>query len=272
MKKYSRKSKVKKFKLKKHHLFAEDLGSNIGYFRAEIIKNPIKNIPKDKQAQAIMEISELVNKGWGDFGAAYIKKNILNSYLLMLLRDKHHNLVGVAPVKKLKVRGRTIYSFGLTVVDPENRSFNLLKKMHVTLNRRLILKNFFKGKIRTEFVFITPNIRTITSMHRFCDFIYPDPHKVDHKTGKIEVADEETWNTVKEFLKVTEEKYDYLIREGCVIKGFYDDKPHLIYKDKPTHPQEHVNIFADKYLYSTPGQEIVVRGIVNFWKVLRNEL
>jgi len=121
----------------------------------------------------------------------------------------------------------------------------------------------------TEFVFISPNVRTLGAIIRFCDFVYPNPYLADEKTKRIDSADEETWFTIKEFLEKSGEKYDYLLREGCVMKGFYDEKPHLIYKEYPLHKKQELNDFAQKYIYSKKGQEVVTRAIVNFRKVLR---
>ena len=104
---------------------------------------------------------------------------------------------------------------------------------------------------------------------RFCDFVYPNPYLVDKKTKSIAVADDETWLTIKEFLHASREKYNYLLREGCIMKGFYDEKPHLLYKEQPLHKKKELNDFAQKYLYSKPGQEVITRAIVNFRKVIR---
>ncbi len=261
MKRYTGKSKIKRIKVKRDQkeetLFAE------------IIKEPSKNIPQKTQPEAIKEIRELATKGWGDFEKEYLEKSVLKVYLLCLLRDSKDNLIGIAPIKKLKIRGRKIYSFGLTVVDPIFRNFDLSKKMHFALGKEILIDNLKKARFKTEFVFITPNIRTLSTLSKISDFIYPNPYSIDPKTKKIKEADDETWKTIKGFLKVVGEKYRNLEREGCIMEGFYDEKPHLIYKEKLAHKDQKLNEFAKEYLYRKPGREIVARAIVNLKNLFR---
>ena len=194
---------------------------------------------------------------------------MLESYFLCLLRGPDSKLVGMAPIKKLHLRGRTIYSFGLSVVDPDFRGLNLLTKMSAVLIRRIFAENLLRGKTSVEFVFITPNIRTMGAIARTANFIYPNPYEYDEKTEKIPDADKETWETVKEYLSKTHEKYRSLKRNGCVMEGFYDTHPHLIVKNRD-HVDKKLNAFGKKYLYSSPGRELVVRAKIDLRAVLRN--
>jgi len=239
------------------------------YLYVEIIKNP-SQVMDDSFAEKLMkEVNLLVESSWGKFDFDYIKKNVLKSFVILLLRNHDDELVGFAPLKKMKINGRIIYSFGLNVIHPNYRNSNLLKKMNIALTWNILLFNFFRGKIRTEFIFITPNIRTISSICRFSDFVYPDPRDLDKVTKKIPLPDIETFDSVKKFLEMSGEDTSKLCAEGCIISGFYNDKPQLIFKEKPNHNDPSFNEFANKYLYNESGREIVVRAKVNFFKVLK---
>ena len=263
MKRYTNKSRIKKIKVLKNN--------KDKVFFAEIIKEPLKNILKEVQPQAIKEIRELVIKSWGDFEEDYLRKRVLDVYLLCLLRDVKNNLIGITPIKKIKVFDRYVYSFGLSVVDPNYQGLGLLKKMSTILIRRLFCENLLKGRTKLEFVFITPNIRTMGTLAKVANFIYPNPYLFDEETRKIPEADSETLRTVKEFLKITKENCRKLEKEGCIMEGFYDTHPHLIVKEKREHSDKKLNSFAKTYLYNKPGREIVVRAILSIRSILKNE-
>jgi hypothetical protein len=239
------------------------------YLYVEIIKNPGQVLADDIAEKLMKEVDLLVENSWGKFNFDYIKRNVLKSFVILLLRNQDDELVGFAPLKKMKINGRPVYSFGLNVVHPHYRKSNLLKKMNIALTWNILLFNFLRGKIRTEFIFITPNVRTLSSMCKFSDFVYPDPRDLDRVTRKIPLPDIETFDSVKKFLEISGEDTSRLCAEGCVVSGFYNDKPQLIFKEKPTHNDPFFNEFANKYLYAEPGREIVVRAKVNFFKVLK---
>lgn len=237
-------------------------------FFAEVIHEPFQVIPKKSQTVFLNETSHLVEKAWGKFPKSYLTESILKSRYLLLLRNKSRELIGVAPIKKIKIDGRYVYSFGLTAVDPDYQSLGLMKIMHGILGRRVFLENVFKLKFEVEFVFITPNIRTIGTLSRIADFIYPNPYLIDEKTESIEDADDETWKTVKLYLEKTKETYRKLDREGCVMIGFYDDKPNLVVKRDKNISDKKLKLFAEKYL--KPGNEVVVRSMISLWGLLKN--
>jgi hypothetical protein len=261
VKKYSQISQIKKIKVLR--------STQHETYCAEIIQKPYENVSEHKHDELLREVHDLAKRGWGDFDYDYLEKNVLESYLLCLLRNDRGNLVGMAPIKRVKVLGRTIYSFGLSIVDPDFRGLSLLTRMSTVLVRRIFAENIIRGRGRIEFVFITPNIRTMGAIARAANFIYPNPYDFDEKTKTIPRADDETWETVKEYLKVTKEKYRKLDRNGCVMEGFYDNRPHLIVKGRD-HIDKKLHDFGEKYLYATPGREIVVRAKIDLMGVLKN--
>jgi hypothetical protein len=237
-------------------------------FFAEVIYEPYQTIPKNLHNKFLIEVGELVEKAWGEFPKKYLTDSILKSRYLLLLRNKNKELVGVAPIKKIQINGRYVYSFGLTAVDPDYQSLGFMKIMHGMLGRRVFAENILKLKLEIEFVFITPNIRTIGTLSRIADHIYPNPYLIDEKTGEIDYADDETWKTVKLFLEKTGETYRKLDRRGCVMVGFYDDKPNLVVQRDKHIADKKLTMFAKKYL--KPGNEIVVRAKIHLWGLLRN--
>lgn len=262
MKRYTKVSSVKEIKI------IRSAGSEA--FNAEIIKDAGNRIPKNLQSAFLKEASGVVERSWGQFPVKYLKSSILNSHYLMLLRTKQGELIGVAPIKKIHIDGRYVYSFGLTAVDPDYQGLGLMKRMHAILGRRVFLENLLRLKTRIEFVFITPNIRTIGTLAKVADFIYPNPYAVDDRTGKIDYADDYTWETIKLYLEATGETYRKLERCGDVMIGFYDDKPNLIIRENEHVPDKKLRTFAQHYL--KPGNEVVVRALVSIWGLLRNEL
>jgi len=261
VKQYSKNSKVRKVNILR--------SSKREFFCAEIIKEPNGTVPKKQHDALLKEVHDLAKKGWGEFDNEYLEKSVLESYLLCLLRDSKGILIGMAPLKRLRIFNRTVYSFGLSVVHPDYRGFSLLTKMSAILVRQIFIENFFRGKIGLELVFITPNIRTMGAIARIASFIYPNPYEYDLTTQMIPPADEETWKTVNEFLRITDEKYRKLDRNGCVMEGFYDDKKHLIVKNGG-HIDKKLNAFGKKYLYSVPGSELVVRAKIDLLGLIKN--
>lgn len=261
MKRYSETSSIKQLKIFRS-------AKNESFF-AEIITEPSENISIDNLEEALHEISSVVEKSWGKFPKKYLESSILHSRYLMLLRDDKDNLLGVAPIKKIHIDGRSVYSFGLTAVDPDYQGLGFMKRMHTILGKKVFLENLLQLKTSVEFVFITPNIRTIGALAKVADFIYPNPYLVDEKTGKIDYADDKTWETIKLYLKATGETYRKLDRCGNVMVGFYDDKPNLVIRETEKIPDIKLRIFAKHYL--KPGNEVVVRSIVSLRGIFGNE-
>lgn len=260
MKRYSDKSSIKTIKILR--------SAKSEPFFAEIIKDAEINIPKENHKEALAEISKVVEKAWGRFPQKYLKNSILHSRYLLLLRNDKDELLGVAPIKKIHIDGHYVYSFGLTAVDPDYQGLGFMKKMHTIIGRRVFWENLLRLKTKIEFVFITPNIRTIGALAKVADFIYPNPYLVDDKTGKIDYADDKTWVTVKQYLKASDENYRKLDRCGCVMVGFYDDKPNLIVREDEMIPDIKLRTFAKHYL--KPGNEVVVRAIVSLGGLIGN--
>lgn len=261
MKRYSLNSTVKELKI------VRSAGGES--FFAEIIKEPSENISIEKLEEALHEISAIVEKSWGRFPRKYLESSIVHSRYLLVLRNQKDVLLGVAPIKKIHIDGRYVYSFGLTAVDPDYQGLGLMKKMHAILGRRVFIENLLAFKTKLEFVFITPNIRTIGALAKVADFIYPNPYSVDEKTGKIDYADDKTWETIQLFLKATGETYRKLDRCGDVMVGFYDDKPNLVMREDSKIPDKRLRIFAKHYL--KPGNEVVVRAIVSVGGLFRGD-
>lgn len=261
MKKYNSFSKIKKIKALR--------STQKEVFGAEIIKEPYKNIKNHRHDELLAEIHELAKRGWGDFDAKYLEKSVLGACLLVLLRNSNDKLVGMAPLKRVKIDGKTIYSFGLSVVDPDYQTLGLLKEMSKIVLKRAMIESFFRGRTSVEIIFITPNIRTMGSIARVAKFIYPNPYEIDEKTGTLPRADDETWKTIKKYLVVTKEYFRKLDREGCIMEGFYDTRSHLIVT-KREHMDKKLNLFGKNYLYKTPGREVVVRAIIDLGALVKN--
>jgi GNAT superfamily N-acetyltransferase len=261
MKQYAKNSKIKEIKV------VRSIGSES--FFAEIIIDAASSIDKENYTDFLTEVSKVVERAWGKFPKKYLKESILHSKYLMLLRDDKGGLIGIAPIRKIHLDGRYVYSFGLTAVDPDYQGLGLMRKMHTTISRRVFIENFLRFRRKVEFVFITPNIRTIGSLARIADFIYPNPYSIEEKTGRIDYADDKTWETVNLYLKATGEKYRRLNRRGNVMIGFYDDKPNLVVKENESVPDKKLRIFASRYL--KPGNEIVVRAEVSLGGLIKSE-
>ncbi|MEI7690065.1 MAG: hypothetical protein WCI63_00290 [bacterium] len=259
MTRYTQKSKIKEVKIRRNN--TEEI------VFAEIIKDPDVKIGEVAKDIALKEIKGLVAEAWGEYNSEYIRKGCIQSYLLCIVRNKEGDLIGIAPIRKHKIFGRDIYTFGLSATTPKYQNCGVLKTMDYILGRKVLIENAIKGKFKVEFVFITPNIRTLGAIARVADFIYPNPYMIDPKNHKIEKADAETWRTVKKFLQEEGELYRSLDREGNIMEGFYDDKPQLLFSKKITHSDKRVNDFGEYYVYKNKGRDVVVRAILNIWKV-----
>jgi hypothetical protein len=259
MTRYTLKSKIKEIKIVRNK--QEEI------LFAEIIKEPDKNIKEVAKDIALAEIKELVAEAWGEYDAEYIRKGSIQAYFLCVVRNEKGELVGVSPMRKHKIFGRDIYAFGLSATTPEYQNCGILKTMDYILGKKILIENALKGKFKVEFVFITPNIRTLGAIARVADFMYPNPYEMDLKTHKIKKADPETWRTIKKFLQVEGEKYRKLDREGDIMEGFYDDKPQLLFKKKITHPDKAVNEFGKYYVYKKKGRDVVARAILSTGKI-----
>lgn len=261
MKKYSKNSSIKKLKVLK--------SAKREIFYSEIIKNPAISVSGLKQKQLIREVSEIVKAAWGRFPESYLKNSILKSRYLLLLRNKDQKLIGVAPIRHIKIDGRYVYSFGLTIVDPGYQGLGFMKIMHDQIGLKVFFENILRLKSRVEFVFITPNIRTIGVLAKVADFMYPNPYLAG-KDGRVKDADKKTWETANLFLKATGESFRSFDKNGCVMVGFYDDKPGLVQKEQEKIPDKMLKQFAKNYL--KPGNDVVVRAEISIWGLLKNGL
>jgi len=265
MKRYSGKSKIKKIKVQKNGK------EKILY--AEIIKNPEESISKEKQSQFIKDMGILSANNWGDFGDDFIKKHILASYLVLVLRKNNDKIVGLASISKKNLCAKTVYYYELTVVDHDLESLNLTFVMNHGLMKRLFIENILKGKTELEFILITPNMRVLGLLSHITDFIYPNPYLFDKKTKKIPKADDETWEMAKELIRQSDYPKRKIHREGCVLEDSYIDTPWLIYEPNkvPKHKDNIINEFGETYLqYSEKsGKEFVVRVKYSLFKILR---
>jgi len=260
MKRYSKKSTVKKIKV------LESTENNI--FCAEIISEPLKSL-ESKQSRALMvETSKLVEKAWGVFPDTYLEQSILGSYYLLLLRDSADNLVGIAPVRKVKIQRRWVYVFGLTAVHPDYQGLGLMKKMYAHVLTKVFLENMMKGKLAVEFIFITSNALTIGSIAKLARFVYPNPYLINMETGRVDDPDEGTWETVKLFLEEEGEKYRDLQKNGSVMIGFYDDKKDLLMQWGVEQKNKSMQLFVKNYLQPGSGKEVVVRAVISVWELL----
>jgi len=259
MTRYTKKSKIKEIEITRNN--KEEV------IFAEIIKTPEKKIGLVAKDIALKEIKELVAKAWGEYDTEYIRRGCLQAYLICAVRNSEGSLIGFSPIRKHKIFGRDIYTFGLSATTPEYQNCGILKTMDYILGKKILIENALRGKFKIEFVFITPNIRTLGAIARIADFMYPNPYDIDPKTHKIKKADPETWRTIKKFLQIEGERYRVLDREGDIMEGFYDDKPQLLFNKKITHPDKAVNEFGKYYVYNKKGRDVVVRAVLRTGKI-----
>lgn len=260
MERYSNKSKIKKIKVQK------DGKEKILY--AEIIKEPENEITAKEKKILLQDLSELIKKSWGKFPNDYLVKSIVSSEYLLIFTDKDNLPVGLIVLDKLILNSRIVYSLGITVIAPSYRGHGLLEIMYRILSKKVLLEIIFSGKLSVEILFFTPNIKTILFLEKIADFIYPNPYKINLKTGKLELADEETWRMVNAYLIKTGYADLDLNRAGCVLKGFYSDKRHLIQDGQYNidYSNKGINLFNKNYL--KPGNEVIVRTKINILKLL----
>jgi len=232
----------------------------------EVVKNPNISLDVKDRKKLLVEVESLVQDSWGEFKDEYLEKSVLNVYLLCLIRNSKNEIIALAPVKKLLIKDKTIYSFGLTVVHPKYRRLNLLNKMGLRLASSVIFENILRGRFSIEVIFITPNILTIGTIAKKAKFMYPNPYLIK-KDGTLDEADDETWDLIKKYLDVSGERYRSLDRRGSIMEGFYDDKKELVVK-KREHNDEKLNIFGEKYLYAKSGREVVIYAKVSLFKVI----
>jgi predicted ribosome quality control (RQC) complex YloA/Tae2 family protein len=261
MDRYTTKSKIKKIKITRN--------SRDEILFAEYVREPSKVLTEDKKKKLLSEAGVLVKKAWGEYSEENIINGVLHAYFLCLVQNKDGDLVCFAPLKKYRIDKREVYSFSLTATSPEYQKMGIMKSVDFHLGKKVLLENLFRGKFKIEFLFITPNIRTLGTIARVADFIYPNPYNINPETHRVEEADEETWKTVREFLEKAGESYRSLEREGCIMEGFYDDKPQLLYKVKPSHLDKALNDFGDHYLYKKQGRDVIVRAIVGIGGLFR---
>lgn len=260
MTRYTKKSKIKEIKITRNK-------SEETIF-VEMIKEPDKSIGEVAKDIALKEIKELVSVSWGEYDTEYIRKSCIQAYFLCAVRNNQGELIGISPIRKHKIYGRDIYTFGLSATTPDYQNCGILKSMDYILGKKVLIENVLKGKLKVEFIFITPNIRTLGAIARVADFIYPNPYEINPKTHKINKADSETWRTIKKFLQLEGETYRVLEREGDIMEGFYDDKPQLLFKKKITHQDKSVNDFGKHYVYKKKGRDVVVRAILSTGKII----
>lgn len=261
MTRYTNKSKIREIKITRNN--KEEV------IFAEIIKNPDKRISLVAKDIALKEIKELVATAWGEYDSEYVRRSCVQAYIICAVRNSEGDLVGFSPIRKHKIFGRDIYTFGLSATTPGYQNCGILKTMDYILGKKVLIENVLKGKFKIEFIFITPNIRTLGAIARIADFIYPNPYDINPKTHKIKKADPETWRTIKKFLQIEGERYRVLDREGDIMEGFYDDKPQLLFNKKITHPDKAVNEFGKYYVYNKKGRDVVVRAEISMIKLLK---
>ena len=239
-------------------------GVNLYY---SIIENPKKSLSNIEKKSLICKSNDLIKLAWGDFGENYIEESLFHSDLSLFLYDEKNNLIGIAPITKMLISNREILSFGLTVIHPKYRNLSLMKKMYTILGKKILLSSIMNGKFSFEFVFFTPNVKTIMSLTKIATFLYPNPHMINIDTGKMAVADDETWGIISKYLEYTGYGYLPLEREGAVLSGFYDDKKHLVQENNFV-DKENVKLALFVKNYLKPGKEVIVRSRISVLSLL----
>lgn len=234
----------------------------------------VENLKEEEKEFLIKEIDTVLSDAWGSFPQDFVRKHVLDDKHLLVARI-NNEVIGFCAVELKKILDIRVYYVEFLVIKKKYQDTGLGPHLLYLTLRGIVLKNIFLILFKPlEIMFITPNIRVLSSMARFASYIYPNPHQAD-ENGGITSADDLTWALATELILQSDKPHRRIDREGLVLHGSYGDMPWLIYEDNniPWHRNNIINLFAKRYLGYGNGEdkEFVVRahiGVFSFLKYL----
>ena len=166
---------------------------------------------------------------------------------------------------------KPVHYIEFSVVERIYQNLSLFQKLNYLLIKECLINNLvFNKSFTIELMFISPNIRTLSTLAKYASFVYPNPFLYNRDTKSLPKADELTWDMARELIQKSENPNRKIEREGCVLNDSYRNTPWLIYGinkqlDIPTHHDNWLNEFAERYLKyrNKEGKEFIVRAKIN---------
>lgn len=199
----------------------------------------LNNLDKKRVAKNALEI---LKDSWGDWGLDYVESHIINSDFLTLASYKGE-IVAFASCKKIKYQKEIIYYLEFTAIKKAHQGKGLSVKLNKMIMNEILLENLKRFKFCFQVITISPNPRVLGMISRSAKYTFPSP--MEGENAPIDI-----WDKVQFVIKKLNDPYNSLSREGCVVQGFYDDKPNLIYDPKkvPQDSDNQINRFANRLL------------------------
>ena len=220
-------------------------------------------------------VQQLTHIAWGKFDRAFLDKHIFSASVQLVIAYDNGSIAGFCATRQVTLLKKKVLYLEFTVVDPGYQGYGLGPWLTFLAVKKLILKNIWRtifGSI--DVMLLTPNIRALVKVAHASSKIYPNPFLANHEDGRIEQADDETWNMAQELIRQSDNPTRRLDREGLVLHDSYYETPDLIYHDEniPWHHNETVNKFAKRYLKYGEGAdlEFVVRARITLRSVVNN--
>jgi hypothetical protein len=224
----------------------------------------------------VKKMDELIKKEWGEFPKNFIQKRLGNSKITLLCW-KDSQLVGFSTMSLKTICNKLVHYIEFSIIDRSYQNHSLFQKINFILIKDILLSNlFFNRSFSMELMYISPNIKTISTLAKHVSFIYPNPFLYNRHTKSLPLADDLTWKMVNELIKRSENPHRKIEREGCVLNDSYRDTPWLIWGltkqlEIPKHHSDLINEFAEKYLkyQERSGKEFVIRATITLSDFLR---
>jgi len=223
----------------------------------------LAKLKNDDAVVLIRALQSILKDAWGEFPQNFIGDHILKNAHTLIMAMLGDEYIGFCALSHKNILNKNIRYIEFLVIKNKYQNSRLGSKLLYLILRKPLIKSFFNiPPSSLEIMFITPNIRVLAGMSKFCSFIYPNPYSVD-ANGKIQSADDITFEMARELIRVSDNPKRIINREGLVLEGSYRNTPWLIYKDKniPWHSNDKINKFAMRYLGYGSGadKEFIVR-------------
>lgn len=237
----------------------------------------LHNIPtKNKFQFYISQIDLLITNEWGKFPPDFIQKHIGNAKEIILAWN-NEELVAFTAMSHKKICNKLVHYIEFSVTKKQYQNKSLFQKLNYFLIKEALIKNLiFNKSLSIELMFISPNIRTLTTLVKYVSFIYPNPSFYNRITKSLPEADELTWKMANELIQKSENPNRKIEREGCVLIGSYTRTPWLIHGiikqlDIPYHHKNLFNEFAEKYLRykEKADREFIIRARINLIDLIK---
>jgi hypothetical protein len=224
----------------------------------------------------VKKMDELIKKEWGEFPKNFIQKRLGNSRITLLCW-KNSQLVGFSTMSLKTICNKLVHYIEFSIIDKLYQNRSLFQKINFILIKDVLLNNLiFNRSFSIELMFISPNIKTISTLAKYVSFIYPNPFLYNQKTKSMPLADDLTWKMANELIRKSENPNRKIEREGCVLNDSYRNMPWLIYGIKkqlevPMHHNDLFNEFAEKYLkyQERSGKEFIIRAKITLLDFLK---